>query len=121
MTESLKLREEARRKAGVAIFGPIFGALVASLMCYRWGGLAKVRLCFGHLFIDVITVMPIRSEIRIRLTQECVRIYIELDTMLPEESEITQTIRASQALFGPTDYIVIGVTNETGLALDARG
>ena len=41
--------------------------------------------------------------------------------MLPEESEITQTIRASQKLFGPTDYIVIGITHERGEALDAEG
>lgn len=49
------------------------------------------------------------------------RIYIELDAMLPESSEITQTIRLSQKLFGPSDYVVIGLTHESGQALDAKG
>ncbi|SER19174.1 hypothetical protein SAMN04488038_11923 [Solimonas aquatica] len=49
------------------------------------------------------------------------RIYIELDTMLPEESEITQTIRSAQQLFGPSDYIVIGLSRDHGPLLDEKG
>lgn len=49
------------------------------------------------------------------------KIHIELDRMLPEDFEITQTIRASQKLFWPTDYIVIGISHEHGEALDAEG
>src|SRR6185436_2369152 len=49
------------------------------------------------------------------------RIYIELDPLLSEDSEITQTIRLAKRLFGPTDYVVIGLTHENGQALDAAG
>lgn len=49
------------------------------------------------------------------------RIYVELDSMLPEDSEITRTIRVARTAFGPTDYVVIGLTHERGSALDADG
>lgn len=49
------------------------------------------------------------------------RIYIELDTMLPEDSEITRTIRIAREVFGSTDYVVIGLAHDTGMALDAGG
>ena len=49
------------------------------------------------------------------------RIHIELDTMLPEDSEITRSIRIAREVFGPTDYVVIGLTHDAGTALDAEG
>lgn len=68
-----------------------------------------VLMVWGLLIVAVMAGLPYP------------RIFIELDTMLPEDSEITRSIRQAETSFGPSDYIVIGVINEQGLALDRRG
>lgn len=55
------------------------------------------------------------------LAQPPLKIYIELDSMLPDDSEITRSIKDAQRLFGPTDYVVVGLTHRDGLALDEAG
>ncbi|WP_293371734.1 MMPL family transporter [Nevskia sp.] len=85
------------------------------------------RLSYGRLLkalLDrrkAVLIVAAALTVLICLGLPYPRIHIELDTMLPEESEITQVIRASQMLFGPTDYIVIGISHEVGAALDAAG
>ena len=70
---------------------------------------ASVLLAWGVLMICVAANLPYP------------RIFIELDTMLPANSEITQSIREAKKYFGPSDYIIIGVSHTHGQALDRAG